>query len=367
MQARLLESAALQSNVQEDLPARIAVAFEQAVHEACHYIGRTAPNPPVGCALLDKDGRILTVAAHHQAGDLHAEALALKQCRELGLWDQIAEAVVTLEPCNHSGRTPPCVHALLESSVQKIWIGAVDPNPHVCGKGAERLMQNGREVILLSQLESDKSHYWAQQCRNLIAPFAKTVLHRKAWLTVKQAINIHGDMYPPAGQKTFTSFTSLKLAHQLRRGTEAIITGSRTIMTDWPSFTVRNVTDHPDRKRLLVICTHHSGTLTDLIPVQYVQQAETNGFRIQLCRDVHHLGEILADQGVIWGLVEGGPKLLQTLKQDDLWDDWVTIQQQAHGEDKISIQTNHGDSPAQLLFSDFYDYKAKEEKCSLAS
>lgn len=88
------------------MPERIGAAFHLAVAEAWSFVGRTAPNPPVGCVLLDAQGDVLVVAAHHQAGTAHAERLAVEQARALGVVERIDTAVVTLEPCNHTGRTP---------------------------------------------------------------------------------------------------------------------------------------------------------------------------------------------------------------------------------------------------------------------
>lgn len=359
-----------------DLSQQIGYAFQSAIQEALLYVGRTAPNPPVGCAILDKNGAILTVAAHHQAGTLHAEALALQQCRDLGVWDQIAEVIVTLEPCNHTGRTAPCSQALLDSPAKRIWIGTRDPNPQVCGAGGAALCHGGKEVVFLETLPFPEAEYWFAQCQALVAPFIQNVTQRKAWLTVKQALNSVGSMIPAKGQKTFTSQNSLMLAHKLRRGTEAIVTGPSTIKADWPSFTVRHVPDHPYRKRLLVVCSRQATQIQEAVPVQYLIEAQNNGFSVTLCRDIRELPAFLAEHGVIWGMVEGGPQLLQGIRQAQIWDEWLTFRKPAQdtsiqGEDSIKLVSRHGVSPArQLLFhSDLVAasrYK-KELSCSLGS
>jgi diaminohydroxyphosphoribosylaminopyrimidine deaminase / 5-amino-6-(5-phosphoribosylamino)uracil reductase len=115
---------------------RLQAAFGHALQAAVEFEGATAPNPPVGCVILDADGNELAVAAHRAAGQPHAEALAIQKCREAGLAERIHTLIVTLEPCNHQGRTPPCTSAILATPARQIWIGAQDPNPHVEGGGA---------------------------------------------------------------------------------------------------------------------------------------------------------------------------------------------------------------------------------------
>lgn len=346
---------------------KIAKGFRRAIHEALQYVGRTAPNPPVGCAILDEQGNILTVAAHHQAGTLHAEALALQQCKALGVWDKISDVIVTLEPCNHTGLTPPCSEALLKTPAKRIWIGVKDPNPYVHGAGRVRLQEGGKEVFLLDEMTSPMAHYWHQQCVDLLAPFTQFMLKRKAWITVKQALNTAGSMVPPKGQKTFTSQKSLTLAHQLRRGTEAIITGVNTIKMDFPSFTVRHVPDHSNVKRLLVVCSQTHATLEDALPKQYIEQTKANGFSLILCNNLDALPELLYAHKIMWAMVEAGPALLQEFRQRQLWDEWLTIRQQAQGEDDVNIISRHAAYPTRQLLSDAHFPFVKEDLCSLVS
>lgn len=363
MQARI-DSAVIDK---VEFSKKIANGFRKAIYEALQYVGRTAPNPPVGCAILDEQGNILTVAAHHQAGALHAEALALQQCKELGVWDKISDVIVTLEPCNHTGRTPPCSEALLKTPAKRIWVGVKDPNPYVHGAGRFRLRNGGKEVILLDEISSATAQYWHQQCIDLLAPFTKFMLENKAWITVKQALNIAGSMVPPKGQKTFTSPSSLTLAHQLRRGTEAIITGVNTIKMDLPSFTVRHVSDHVGIKRLLVVCSQTHKTLQEALPEQYIDQAQANGFSLILCNDLQTLPALLCAHKVMWAMVEAGPVLLHELRKLQLWDEWLTIRQQAQGEDDVNIISRHAAYPTRQLLSVTDFHFAKEDLCSLVS
>src|SRR5665213_3561108 len=117
----------------------IAQGMTAAIEAARAFEGATAPNPPVGCVLLDRSGAVLGVAAHQKAGALHAEALAIKTARAAGLVHLIHTVVVTLEPCNHHGRTPPCTEAILATPAKAVVIGMADPNSLVQRRGAKRL------------------------------------------------------------------------------------------------------------------------------------------------------------------------------------------------------------------------------------
>ena len=323
------------------LPERVGAAFDLAVSEAWRFAGQTAPNPAVGCVLLDAQGHVLVIAAHHRAGELHAERLAVEQARALGVVDRIHTAVVTLEPCNHTGRTPPCTQALLSTPVQTVWIGCADPNPHVPGGGAAYLQARGLEVRWLAHAPSGAAHM--ARCRALLAPFAWRMVHGRPWITVKQAVNAQGSMVPPVGQKTFTTPQSLHFAHALRRVTDGLVTGTGTVRADLPAFTVRHVPDHPDRRRVLVVC---GGARN--VPPHWLEQAEQQ-FDVLFCPDCSDLPALLATTPALWVMVEAGPTLLRALRKQDLWDDWLSIGQDAQGRDHFSVSTRHDISPLSLF------------------
>jgi diaminohydroxyphosphoribosylaminopyrimidine deaminase / 5-amino-6-(5-phosphoribosylamino)uracil reductase len=302
-------------------PPAIAAAFVQAVGEAEAFRGATAPNPPVGCVLLDAEDRVLAAAAHPRAGEGHAEANALAAARASGAFDRIHTAVVTLEPCNHWGRTPPCAEALLASPTQTVWIGAMDPNPKVEGGGAERLAAAGREVRLL-----DPSSPLGQQCAELIAPFAKRQLSGRPWVTVKEAIDPDGSMIPPPGRTTFTSPPALAYAHRLRRRADAILTGSGTVLADDPAFTVRHVPDHADKRRPLALLDRRRR-----VGEAWLQAAAGRGFEPFRAEGLEAALDELGRQGVLEVLVEAGPALTAATLESGLWDEHVLIHQAAPG------------------------------------
>jgi diaminohydroxyphosphoribosylaminopyrimidine deaminase / 5-amino-6-(5-phosphoribosylamino)uracil reductase len=294
--------------------ADILPAMTLALAEAQKFEGATAPNPPVGCVLLGRDDAVLNFAAHQKAGTLHAEALAIKQCSDP---DRIHTVVVTLEPCNHTGRTAPCTEAILSTSAKNVWIGMADPNPHVAGGGASRLRNAGLNVQFLNEADAPKLK---SDLQRLIAPFTKRALHTLPWVTIKQAINTQGSMIPPAGQKTFTSQSSLILAHQLRRRADAIITGSGTVLADDPHFTVRLVEDFANKQRHLVLYDRRRR-----ISQSYLDAATERGFKISFADDLLSTLKNLSEEGALEVLVEAGPSLTQSFLENNLWDEHVLI------------------------------------------
>jgi len=314
----------------------VAGAFRRAIAQAEAFAGATSPNPPVGCVVLAADGEILACEAHHRAGSSHAEAAALEACRRTGVVDRIHTVVVTLEPCNHQGRTPPCTDAILATPAEAVWIGARDPNPKVHGGGADRLASRGLAIALLDTLDHPDAPSLAHAARRLIAPFRTWSRTGRPWLTLKQAIAVDGGMIPPAGRKTFTSRESLVLAHRLRRRADAIITGSGTVLADDPAFTVRHMPDHAGKRRTLAILDRRGRT-----PPAYIRAAEARGFDVRIHRDIPTMLDELGDEGVLEALVEAGPTLLGAFLDQDLWDEQVVIRQGlvAGEPDAVDIHT----------------------------
>lgn len=331
-------------------PESICSSFEFAIQAAALKLGATSPNPPVGAAALDADGNILSVQAHQRAGTPHAEALVLRDCRERGIADRIHTMVVTLEPCNHHGRTPPCSEALLAAGVKRVVYGARDPNPKAAG-GAERLREAGVEAYEIREiapiLERSSSNHLAgevkqndalnlcgefqalyERCLDLIRPFSHWARTRTPWVTLKTALDRESSMIPQRGTKTFTSPDSLRLAHELRRRCDAILTGSGTILADLPEFTVRHVPDHVDKRRWLAILDRRGR-----VPANYLDAARARGLEPRCdFKTVQEALEFLGAQGCLEVLVEAGPALSETILKMSLWNEHVLIRQQAPGQ-----------------------------------
>jgi len=304
--------------------ASLEHAMKHACAEARRFLGATAPNPPVGAAALDAGGEILAVMAHQRAGEAHAEVALLEKCRSMGFLKKVAALCVTLEPCNHQGRTPPCAKAIFEAGIKHIVIGTRDPNPHVHGGGIEWLQKEGVEITLGVAEE---------ECRQLVYAFATQVKTGQPWVTIKKAVDEKESMIPPKGQKTFTSTESLRLAHRLRKRADAIITGSGTILADDPSFTVRQVADHDGKKRFLAILDRRRR-----VPEAWLQQARERGLKPLIYDDIKEALADLARRGVLEVLVEAGPLLAQSVLESGLWDMAITIRKAQ--SDQIEVHFN---------------------------
>lgn len=199
----------------------------QALTLARRGEGLTRPNPAVG-ALVVAAGSIVGQGFHPQAGQPHAEIFALRDAgsRALG-----ADLYVTLEPCCHTGRTPPCTDAILAAGIRRVVIGTLDPNPRVAGRGCEQLRNAGLEVVV---------GVCASDCRYLIAPFAKHVLTGLPHVTLKAAMTLDGHIATTTGASQWiTGAASRERAHRLRQRSDAIMVGIGTVIADNPRLTTR--------------------------------------------------------------------------------------------------------------------------------
>jgi diaminohydroxyphosphoribosylaminopyrimidine deaminase / 5-amino-6-(5-phosphoribosylamino)uracil reductase len=305
----------------------LKIAFRQALDKAKLFAGATSPNPPVGAAALDASGKILSVQAHEMAGAAHAEAKVIEDCRTRQLASQIHTLVVTLEPCNHHGRTPPCTDMILKHSIHKVVFGASDPNPRVQGGGAQRLKKEGLEV------HSVEDEELKIDCADLIRPFTHWSKTDLPWITVKTALSRSGSMIPPKNHKTFTSVESLRFAHELRKRADAILTGSGTILADNPEFTVRYILDHPGKIRWLVILDRRRRVSNN-----FIESATQRGFQVVRQDNLQTAIEWLGKQGVLELLVEAGPTLTQAVLASGLWNQHVVITQ--GDPDQIQVRLN---------------------------
>ncbi len=321
---------------------RLAHAARLALDLAWARVGATAPNPPVGCVLLGAAGEVLAEAAHERAGTAHAEAAAIALCRAKGALDRVRAAVVTLEPCSHVGRTPPCVDALLTTGAQLVLIGAADPHPRAPGRGFEILKAAGRRVLMFSELDHGAARDLGRSAARLIEPFARAATQARPFVTVKTALTAHGSMIPPPGRKTFTSDLSLDRAHAVRRRADAILTGSGCILADDPSFTVRRLPDHPDKRRILAILDRRHR-----VPDAYFERARQRGLDPHRYDSLEAALDDLGARGALEVLIEAGPTLRDAILAGGLWDEEIVFQQAqtAGGPDDMRIVRRDGAVP----------------------
>lgn len=213
--------------------------MQRAIALAQRGVGRTAPNPPVG-AVLVRDGRIVGEGWHRQAGTPHAEIHAL---RAAGDEARGADLYVTLEPCCHQGRTGPCTDAVIAAGVARVMVGSEDPNPQVAGKGAAMLRAAGIEVV-------DGVH--EEDCRSLIAPFAKRMRTGLPYVVYKAAMSLDGQTATSSGASQWISCpASRSMVHRLRDQVDAIAVGSGTVLADNPRLTTRLPEGGRDARRVV--------------------------------------------------------------------------------------------------------------------
>src|SRR5882672_3510845 len=190
--------------------------------------GHPSPNPHVG-AVIARGKDVVASTYHERAGEDHAEVMAIKLA---GSKAAGATLYVTLEPCNHDGRTPPCVDAILEAKVAKVVIGCLDPNPHVTGGGAERLRARGVEVVMGVR---------AREARAAIAPWAKYVTTGLPYVSLKLALSLDGRIATRSGASKWVTGPEARVkVHELRSRMDAMAVGIGTVLANDPHLTMHD-------------------------------------------------------------------------------------------------------------------------------
>ena len=298
--------------------------------------GRVAPNPLVGCVLVKK-GEIIAEGWHDHLGGLHAEQMAIHDAESKGRSPNGATAYVTLEPCNHYGRTPPCTEALLWSGVKHVIVAHPDPNPTVRGKGFQVLRDAGISV---------QSGLLEKEAAEQMKPFLHWCEHRRPMVTVKLAIDANGSVDDRSEEaQRFTSEACLDEVHRLRMDCDAILVGAETIERDNPSLTVRRL--ETERQPLRVI----------LDPKERTNQEATvytDGYdTIQVGADYNGLLPLLNRLGDMEKqrlLIEGGPKTIHSFLKEGLIDEFYLVQSSVvHSEPVPSGINDHALTQAGLV------------------
>ncbi|MEN8142001.1 MAG: bifunctional diaminohydroxyphosphoribosylaminopyrimidine deaminase/5-amino-6-(5-phosphoribosylamino)uracil reductase RibD, partial [Thermodesulfobacteriota bacterium] len=201
--------------------------MKMALREAGKGRGKTSPNPCVG-AVVVKGGKVVAKGYHRRAGSPHAEVNALEQA---GSKAAGATIYVTLEPCNHTGRTPPCTEKILAAGISKVVVGMNDPNPLVKGSGNDYLADRGLAVV---------SGVLAEECRKQNRFFIKHITTGRPWVIMKAGLSIDGRIATKSGHSNWiTGEDSRREVHRLRDRVDAILVGSGTALADDPSLTAR--------------------------------------------------------------------------------------------------------------------------------
>lgn len=216
-----------------------ATFMRRALRLGRRGLGRTSPNPSVG-AIVVQGRRVVGRGYHRKAGAPHAEVEAL---REAGSRARGATLYVTLEPCNHQGRTPPCTDAILDAGIRTIVVGVRDPNPSVTGRGIEKLRRRG--IAVRAGVEEEA-------CAELVAAFRKRVETGLPLVTLKLAASLDGRIATRTGESRWISGPGARrFVHRLRNETDAVMVGAQTIIDDDPLLTCRLPGGH-DPLRVIV-------------------------------------------------------------------------------------------------------------------
>lgn len=289
--------------------------------------GTTRPNPMVG-AVLVREGQVVGEGYHRVAGGPHAEVEALAVAGERA---RGAQLFVTLEPCCHWGRTPPCVDALIRNGIRQVFIALEDPDPRVSGMGIRALEDAGIEVRV-GLLETE--------ARRLNEVFVKYATTRIPFTVMKSAATLDGKIASGTGDSRWvTSEASRKHVHHLRRGYDAILVGINTVLADDPELTVRwglagsnplrVVLDSrariPENARMLqgdqapvILAT------TRQAPEEKLRRLESQGIRVKVLGerrvDLTALMPVLGDDGITGVFVEGGGTVNAALLKERLVD-----------------------------------------------
>lgn len=187
-----------------------------------------SPNPPVGAVVVSKAGEIVAAAFHARAGEEHAEARALHDAGEAA---RDGTLFVTLEPCNHHGRTPPCVDAIIRAGIRRVVVGCLDPNPNVEGGGAARLEQSGLVVEVGTA---------GAEARSVIAPWAKFITTGMPYVSLKLALSLDGRIATRSGaSKWVTGPEARAKVQELRVQHDVVAVGIGTALADDPRLTIR--------------------------------------------------------------------------------------------------------------------------------
>ena len=300
--------------------------MKRCLHLASLGAGFVAPNPMVG-AILVYDGKIISEGYHKKYGQAHAEPNAILPVQNTEIL-QKSTLYVTLEPCSHYGKTPPCADLIIRSGIPKVIIGTLDPNPKVAGRGVQLLKNAGVEVEV-GVLEAE--------CRELNKRFFMFQENKRPFILLKWAQTADGFMdnvrtSAEVNPLLISNGVTGQLTHKMRSENQAILVGTNTVLLDNPSLTVRNwhgknpVRVAIDRKS--VIPADYK-ILDDQHPTLILtsEKNRKNGKQTEyiVCEcsndNPEYILQILYERNIHSVLVEGGARLLNCFLKNDLWDE----------------------------------------------
>ena len=284
--------------------------------------GNVSPNPLVGCILV-KNNKIIGEGYHKYFGGPHAEVDALNNCVEDPAG---ADLYVNLEPCNIFSKTPPCVNKIIENGIKNVYVGSIDKNPKINGSGISQLRKSNINVF--TEILSDK-------CYELNIGFFNWIETGDPWVVAKFAQSSNGYMGLDSNSTTaITGYDSNCFTHELRSQVDGILVGTKTVLVDNPSLTVRNITGvNPKRiivdtnRKLplslkifndnksdnLILCSEDNFGETNTAYAKFIPVKVKNNLL-----DVNNILEVLGKIGITKLLVEGGPTLINSFLNKNL-------------------------------------------------
>lgn len=336
----------------------------RALELAARATGRTSPNPLVG-AVVVKDGKIVGEGYHQQAGKPHAEVIALEAAGENA---RHATLYVTLEPCNHYGKTPPCTEAIIKSGISTVYTATLDPNPLVSGRGIERLKEAGIDVNV-GLLE--------QEARDLNQFFFKFVTRGLPFVALKTAMTLDGKIATHTGDSRWiTNEKSREYVHQLRNTFDALMVGIGTVLKDDPRLNTRlpHQEDTRDPVRLIIDARLETPTTSQILQTagrqetifyclsgadpSRIKEFQSMGAEVVVIRDRSGrvpLEEVLRDvaqRGLISVLMEAGSQINAYALENRLVDKvyWFIAPRICGGDRAVSPVGGQGiDSMSQTI------------------
>lgn len=301
--------------------------IQRCIELASNGLGYTYPNPLVGSVIVHKE-KIIGEGWHRKAGESHAEINAINSVKDSSVLKE-SEIYVSLEPCSHFGRTPPCALKIIELQFKKVIIGTLDPNPKVNGKGLYIIRKAGIEA---------KAGILENECKELNRRFNTFHLKKRPYITLKWAetLNKRIDNGTNRNQPYWISNKfSLQKIHQLRSQEQAILIGKNTALIDNPSLTTRILKGkNPLRividKNLEIPESFNifNKDASSLILNQKITKQKNNIEYIQINFSIDiipQILDILYEKNIQSIIVEGGEKTLETFINNNLWDEAVII------------------------------------------
>ena len=289
--------------------------------------GLTSPNPLVGCVIV-KDNKIIGEGWHHKYGNPHAEIEAINDAKSKNYDIEGSTFYVTLEPCSHYGKTPPCANRLIEEKISEVFIAMRDPNPKVNGHGIEILRNAGIKVTELQETENLAK--WINR------GFVFVHKYKRPFVTLKAALSLDGKMcLANNSSKWLTGIEARTKAHEIRAMNDAVLVGVNTVLNDDPELTVRHVKgENPKRiildtslktplnakiinddgKCIILTCENENS--------DKAKKLKDNGAKVITLSElsIKNILDTLMNEGILNLMVEGGPAVLSSFLKSGLAD-----------------------------------------------